>query len=413
MFFKHPFFLFLLSTALVLFLANTWAYKEHLDPDIITYSYRAASFLELGNVSYPDGNEYQPGAILLFIGLAPFLTYGGFALYKSAYIAANILFLLAHAYLYIKYRGKRSLLLFSIIILALGPIIFFRFELLVSLTVVIAILLWEKKHPYAAMLLLAVSVLIKVYPVIFIPYFCLFAWKNKSMKHMIHLIIVYVLGTVTFLAGYVLLLGGNKEELYNSLNYHALKPIGLESIWGTAFTVTTFIKTGGYPALVNSGGIWGIAGADSVIPLWFYNYFWLVPFILLHIYLLKTVKRGDAFDVRVLLVIILLFLIASKSLAPQYLIWAFTLIPLLKETANTKLKLGMMCLAIIVPALYQIIYPVNYTAWLDNFTVGSENTVLFFFNTFRDLLLLVLSGLTLYDFFTKKLTAKKTYGATS
>ena len=310
-------FLFL-SVVLITLLAFDSSYFPHLQVDIVVFYNRANFFLQNLSLEHLANNEYQPGALLFFILLSPILSINNsFDTFKLAFFAANILLLFLASIIPAKTVGWMGIAVFGLILLFTGPIILFRFDLLAALVVNLSFYFWLKDKKILSFVILSIATQIKVYPIIFLPYLLFLSFKNKGIKVAFGHLLCFLGSLIIFLSLFILIFDARLADIINALDFHAKKPLGIESVYAT---VLLLLNTPHLPQPVGAYGIWGFSPKDIVLPLQVYNYLWLIPFIILHIVLFFQARRPN-FDLRFCLVNILSFLIFSKVFAHQYLIW--------------------------------------------------------------------------------------------
>ena len=388
-------FLFLTLVAVVLSLLGTHpAYFPHLSSDVHVFFERAQFFVEHLSLGELSQNEYQPGAILYFIFLSPTLlirnTFGWFNL---TFVAANIVLIFLLARIYVAYQCEENIYLYSLLLLFAGPIVLFRFELLVAVLVCLAFLLWKNGLHLQSAFTLGVATLVKVYPVIFLPYLLLLAWKNEGVRRSLAVLAAFAFGLGALLAVYVLVFRARYVDIVSSLQFHAFKPIGLESVWATLFMLKALVRTGTLPEAQAGNGIWGISDSAVLGPSYLYNYIWLLPCGALHLWFYQLIKRTTplVFDIRLCLLNMLLFLVFQKVIAPQYILWFVFLIPLLNISGMTDRRgwAENVILVELICFLYQFLYPLNYSLWIEGLQKHRHITLLLTINSVRNILLVV------------------------
>ncbi len=387
-------FLFLVVITLLL-LATHPAYYPHLQTDVFVFYQRTSFFISNFYLTNLTGNEYPPGAMLFFILTSPLLLINNsFETYKLVLFIANFILIFFLSVIYIKFTKAENIIIFAIILLFTGPIIFFRFDLLVVALVALSFYLWKEKKTALSLFLLSFATLIKVYPIIFIPYLLILSYKNNGLNQIVKNFLIYLLGIIFLVSLYLFIFQADIKNLYYSLNYHTLKPIGLESVWATIIMLITYFKNGTNFQIITSEGIWGISSNLQIAPLWLYNYIWIVPLALLHLWFIKKINNKLLnFDIKFCLINILLFLLFSKVIAPQYILWFSLLLPLV-DIKNLIFKTEWIInlfLILLIVFLYQYIYPLNYSEWLNMFKLNMGIAPLFLINALRNFLLVLLA----------------------
>lgn len=312
-----------------------WSYHLKSDADGFYYS-RAAYFLEHHSLAGLGYNEYQPGAVLFFLSLSPLLmVMDSRVLYVAGLLTVNMVLVVVLAWWYRRVmRHDWAVYIFAGLMLFTGPIVLYRFDLLVGLAVVLALGLWQKGWSVTSMLLLAVATLIKLYPAFLVPYLLLLAYRRERWSTALLYGLVFAVALWLLLGVYGVVLGVTPYQLLADLNIHALKPVHAESVWATGLGWWSRFTTGSFARGAGAYGIFGVAPEYVVGPLWFYNWAWVVPLVLLYIWLARRLKRRPVFEMTACVAIVLIFLVFSKILTPQYLLWALLLLPLVPDVVQ-------------------------------------------------------------------------------
>lgn len=377
-----------------LLLALHPAYYSHLSTDVYVFYNRAVFFLNHLNLSNLSGNEYQPGALLFFIMLSPILLINNsFETFTWALFAFNTVFILLLALIYKKSTNSTdSILILSLILLAIGPIFFFRFDLLVATLVCTSLLLWKNNKQLTSSFILGIATTIKVYPAIFLPYLLILSFRGKGIYQVLKNLIAYFSGLSLIILLFLVSFQIKITDMLYAFNFHLQKPISLESPLANLIMLISLIRDGVLPPLVNNWGIWGISEQVMILPTQLYNYFWIIPLIIVLIWFIRNNSHSQPkLDIYFCITIILLFLIFSKVFAPQYIIWVVTLLPMVefKNLINTNWAINLF-LVLSATFLFQYIYPLNYSSWLNSFS-SPEVSFLFILNSLRNLLLVILA----------------------
>lgn len=384
--------LFLTLTAtILLLLAKYPSWENHLQVDISIFYSRAYFFLTNLNLHGIQNNEYQPMALLFFVFLSPILLIqNSVDAYILAFLFINCLLIFILAYLYVKMSNQRSLFVYSLILLFTGPIILYRFELLVTTFVILSFYFWKQRKFSWSAIFLAIATLTKVYPIILLPYFMIKLSTQKFSKSITYLA-TYMVTVIVFLLLFFAIFQINFSDLNNALSYHAQKSISFESSWAIVVTLLNMITTGNPPPLETHHRMWAIDRNFIFAPLWFYNFFWILPVGFLYVKFLKHNRSNENLDINFLLLLILTLLTTSKVFAPQYLIWYMLLIPLINTNVLLSNKSWVLSffLILLITFLTQIIYPLFFSNFIEFFLAG-QSIQFFFLNGIRNLLMVVL-----------------------
>ena len=396
--FKLVVFLFLVLVIAVLILqAFNIAWRYHLRVDIDgQYVSNARHFLKFHNLNSLGHNEYQPGAVLFFLALSPALLIQDSADYfLLALFASNIFLIAVFAVIYKKISGLLGLFTFSLLILFTGPIVLYRFDLFTFLFILVAILFWRKNKFNYSLFFLGVATAIKIFPALLAPYFLIISAKNKlGITTILKQIVSYVAGLLSIISIYLVVFGGRLSEIMSSLEIHARKPVHVESVWGSILTIYSKLTSGQYALGAGDVGIFGIAREYTIGLLTFYNYFWIVAIGLLYLWLFLKLRSMVKINYQICSMIVLLFLVFSKILTPQYLLWFMLFFPLLSFlTGESERRNWFVNLLLILLAsfLSQYIYPLRYNELLAGFYTNGSFSNLFWLLTLRNLILIILA----------------------
>lgn len=382
---------FILVVVILLFQANHPVWSGHLKSDVGVFYSKSEYFIHHLNFRQLKNNEYQPGALLFFTLLSPVLLIANSAeLFTKTFIFFNLLLILFVAFLYQKITSYKNILVFSLILLSTGPIIFYRFELLVVAAILITFYFWLNNNYKLSAISFALAALIKVYPVIFLPYFLIKRYKSSGLIPMLRFIIVYLITIIVCSYLFLFIFQINFDDFKNSLNYHLYKSVSIESIWGTLVTLAHKLIFNTVPPSEISFSIWVIPRDVLPLPLNFFNYFWVIPITLLYLWLLRTKTSNKKLDVLFLIVLVLSFVISSKVQAPQYLLWFALLIPLINFEIifSNAAYTVILFLILLILFMTQFIYPLSFDNFIQFYTEG-KNFGIFWINAFRNLLILI------------------------
>lgn len=384
----------ILTLTMLLLQAVHPSWKHHLQVDIAgQYMGHARHFLTDGNLSNIGYNEYQPGAVLFFVALSPILLLTeSFEHFLGGLFVANILLLLLNAYLVRKIAGYTGVLVYSLILLFTGPIILYRFELLVNLFVLTSLYCWIRNRQGFSMFFLAAATFVKIYPALLLPYFMIVGFRQKKWSASLKIFTIFVGSLLLLCVVYSGLFRVSLQDMKDSLAIHSRKPVHVESVWATILTILPTFAGQPFASGQGNWGIFGISPENTLGPIGFYNYAWIAPLGLLYLTVLLLQKKGEL-DFRITLLIPLLFLIFSKILTPQYLLWFALLFPLLqpKDTYEWRDFVINLFLILLAAFLSQYVYPLQYDRLLGTFYQDGSESGIFWILATRNLALVILS----------------------
>lgn len=395
-----PVLIFLLSLVIIYFLSNIPSFNFHLMVDVTgAFTRYSTNFYDYGSYKNLGFNEYQPTAMLLFAMLSPTINFlsqnPNLYINTLKLINLSLLLTIAATTVYIT-KKTTSLYLLSIIILISGPIIYFRFETIVCLFTLLSVGFAIKNKKYLSGVSLAIAILTKVYPIVLAPIFAV--RQKKKLLGTGKYIVGGVLGGVTIIFVYSVLLQAGYARVFTDLKAHTAKPVHAESIWATISTLYYWILKGQNITGESTNGIYAIKREYDLFAPWFYNYAWVFGVSAVYIAILtKKVTKDIA---RLSYTTILIFVVLAKIITPQYLLWFVTIFPIIKVPTIKKFKIvyySEIVLIVITGLLTQYIYPLKYTDLLYGFFTNGTHRELFYILTSRNIMLLVLLVLSLYQ----------------
>jgi hypothetical protein len=371
----------------LLFQAQIPLWSSHLQVDVLTFFNRSKFFWD--NYSWKNLvlNEYQPGALLFFLIPGFFIqTKNVFNRYQEIFFCLNFLLLNVHFYLYHLQKPFWANLVLTAILFFSGPILLFRFELFTSFLVLLSCFFWKKSKPSLSFFILGMSVAVKLYPILILPYFLILSFKQKGK--------IFKL-MFSFFSGLFLpviicwLLGMEFSSIIFGLSFHSHKSVGLEGMPAMFITIGQKLITGSYPVYISGYGVNGLNP-----PLWLsltvFNYFWVIPLICLYLFI--YLKAKSTFSYEVVFLLILTFLIFSKGLNPQYIFWFLFFFPLFSDYKKISNFFIDLILVILIAFLTQLVYPILYTDFLSKFYTLGEMPQIFYIQILRNLFILLLFG---------------------
>lgn len=349
---------------LILFEGLQPMWSNHLITDFYTFRQRAAGDFV--------NNEYQPGVLVFFRLFSPFTNYGSIEPFKNAMFLVNICIVFLIAIFVQKLSKPENNIVLGLVILFSGPILLYRFELLVIFLVITSFYFFKKGSYIFSSILLALASMIKVYPIIYLPYFFLILYKSSGvLKGFSQTIAVFFVTSLLFLSIFMSLYNFNLNQLTYSLQFHASKPVGIEGFWSSIISIVNILSTGSPPTLVLRNGTHGISDQALILPMWFLNNFWI--FILISLYLWYYFK-GKSISIVFLLVLTLVPVIFLKLSSPQYLLWYLILLPIIsfEKFINDARYSLLLIISLISAFLNQYIYPLNYSNFLVSFNTNTH-----------------------------------------
>jgi len=374
---------FVISLLTVIYLGMQKRWLDILIGDLRgTYFAVSSYFWSNGNLTdFVGVSAYPPGANLFFMMLpAVSLEFNQWSL-----IIINCLFLF-----FIARLTKRPTLL-ALIILAAGPIILFRFDLLVMFLVVLSLITFRRNKFYLSGILLGAATITKIFPVILLPYFIFVLFVNNRQK-ILPWLSAFILSQVAIFVFFVLVTNQDPRAISSQTTGGLSTSVHVESVMATVLTLITAITNPGPHGLEFLNARWNIS------PLYFLGHariFKLISPVFVALVYALILFRYKTFKIADGLLIILTLLITSQLLSPQYIIWPAILVLLMDKI--DRITIFLLACALVST---QIIYPLNYGEFLDFYNKGI-NSHLFLIMAVRNLSLVILTlrlGLANFSF---------------
>ena len=394
---NNPLFVFTLGHAILFILV--FSYLGQVGSAHGYYQSFAVNVLN-GEIPYRDFVFEYPPLVLLPILLpaiiAPEALYSFFFTLQIFSGSLIILYILNRFSVQIQINRWQCLTIYTVCLCALAPLVTVRFDLLPALFLLGSILAFFLAKNKLAWVLLALGASMKLYPLLIAPIYAIFLFRQRLYRRLIWGLIVFCLvGIMINLPGVLL----SPEGFGQFIMYHLERGLHSESLFGS------ILLTGHLMGLTSIEGTFSFASwnLDSPIADILSK---LSGFItggaLLICYVLYAVKiwrrhlityGRDIIDpvsagliLNFSFIAILILLLFSKILSPEYLVWLCPLIPLL----FIKHRFIPVLIFLITGALTLYIYPYNY----DLFQLMVPHTIIMIFvrNTLLLALTLVVAG---------------------
>jgi len=384
------------TAALVLLLwsrASDPRWLGHLQIDPVVFQTRAVSFLEHSSWAQAGTNEYQPGALWFFVATACGLDDPRkFDDFRFALLTANALLLCLHILLAAVFGEKHTPWVMMILAAATGPILLYRFELLVSLLVLTGWLFWRRGHFNTCGFFMGLAMATKIYPILLAPLLLFGAWIFGKLRKGISSMFAWALGLfgMTFS---LLIFGAQSQELMSAIRFHINKPFGIDGTLGSLVPILQNLLD--IPLRMAPRN--GIHGFDSdlgglattaITWMWFPIALGVIALILRKQRIEGYPNAGDLF------VLLGVFVGFGKLMAPQYTWWALSLLPFAPALWLTRKQwIAVLVLLIASLLLGQIVYPLNYSEFIKSFAGNPMGNPLFWINSVKNLMWLAAVGI--------------------
>jgi uncharacterized membrane protein len=371
-----------------------------LFPVLAQFYYPATGALELwlaermldGQIPYHDfSSEYPPLALLSF--LLPGLIFDNTITYSWGFAFEFLLFdLLILLMLYdlasfFNIQPRTMLAVYTLIIIATGPILVCRYDLLPAMLVLGALWAFIKGKNKLAWAAIAMGFAAKLYPVIIIPFFMIYQLRHGQFKRLVEGGAVFLGVTALFILPWVVI---DAPGYLESWTYHLERGLHSESTYGTALLAGQVLGITSMEGILNYGS-WNLISplADSLAKVSFY----ISAVSLIAVYGLfawnsrrdvnesgeKALSRPAAITlIQYTTLAVIVFMVTNKVFSAQYMVWLCPLLPLVIGEKRY-LVAGLFLVAAVFT---QYVYPYDY----GGFERGQALPVFALF--FRNLLLI-------------------------
>ena len=149
----------LLALGILLIQAHLPQWRGHLEVDVKIYSMRSWPFIDEGTWQHLEFSEYPPAALWFFV-LMRWLTLNplSYPFFLNAMICLNALLIVAQFFFFKLYGPRGATIIFVATVLAMGPILLFRFELFVTMLLLVAWELFRRDWLGASAFLLGIAI---------------------------------------------------------------------------------------------------------------------------------------------------------------------------------------------------------------------------------------------------------------
>jgi uncharacterized membrane protein len=353
--------------------------------------YDYASKIFQGQIPYQDFLvEYPPLSLLFFI--LPRLAGPGFSLYYGLFLIEIVIFDLIALFVIedlarrLKLPVWETLFIFTLALVATGPIIINRYDIIPAVMVLLALYAYILGKNRLSWAILAVAVMTKVYPLVIAPVFFIDLLCSRRYKAVIFGGISFAAVCIVIMVPFIVL---SPEHFGDFFGYHMQRGLQIESLyssfllWGQVVGTTSVQIDFSY-------GAWNIV--SPLADRWVAASPFIVVLSLLLVYwcFFRYRRHTDGFGtpavIQYSLAAVAFFIVTCKVFSPQFIIWLYPMIPLV--TGRWRYPSWIIYLIIGVMTYY--IFPTHYSDLevFDSTVIG--------ITVFRNLLLLGLAVLWLF-----------------
>ncbi len=310
-------------------------YTQRLLMDTPLYERYGDAIVHRGQVPYRDfAVEYPPGSLPVFAAPSLVSGSGDFSRYARVFEALMLLCGAVAsglvAYLLVLQRAGRirlvaGTLLAGLAPLALGPVVLSRFDLWPAALVIAALAALVAERRTVACALLGAAIAAKLYPAVLAPLALTYVWRRHGRRELLRCGGVLV-GVVA--ACFLPFVAVSPHGVWESFSGQASRPLQIESV-GAAFLLAAHQLGGLKLEQVSSHGSDNLVGALPHALAQLQSLLAAAVFLALWVGYARGPSTRDRF-LRFAAAAVCAFVALSKVVSPQYLIWLFALIPLVR-----------------------------------------------------------------------------------
>jgi uncharacterized membrane protein len=323
--------------------------------------YDYASLVFQGQIPFRDFYfEYPPLALLFF--LLPRLSGPDFAAFSTGFIIEILLFdliavvVMAAASCRLHLSVWKTLTIYTLSLLAIGPIIINRYDIIPAALVLLALCAWIAGKNKTGWAMLALATMTKVYPIVIAPIIVIDLLCRRRYREIITGLVIFASVCAVTMLPFIVL---SPENFLYFWGYHVGRDLQIESIYSSFLMLGQI--TGITAMNLNfSSGSWNVVSpqadiAASVSPF-ICVLSLLAAYWLFYRYRRQNASSGNGPVVQYSLAAVALFVITSKVFSPQFIIWLYPLVPLITGKDRT----FSWALFLVIGVLTYLIFPVYY-----------------------------------------------------
>jgi uncharacterized membrane protein len=295
--------------------------------------YEYASNIIMGKFPYLDfAIEYPPFSLLFF--LIPRLIVENIGAYIFVFAIEVFIFNLVVVYVIweiakrLRLNQIACLTIYTVSLLAIGPIILERYDIIPAVATLLSLYFYTRKQLKLAWLFLALGIVIKIYPIVLIPFYIISHINQRDLKQLkAGIFILLLVLVISFLPGVFL----DANGLWQSFIYHTERGLQIESSYASVLIFLHNIALITVKVGYDAGSIILVSDlADTFSTVSFWAMTLSLGIIYLFFWNLSKHHKNDTNNlvVNYSFVAIAIFILMGKVFSPQYLIWLLPLVPL-------------------------------------------------------------------------------------
>jgi uncharacterized membrane protein len=322
--------------------------------------YQYAEKLLSGLLPYRDFTLEYPPLFVIFFGLPRVIT-SSYTLYASLYQSEVLVFDIIGLLIIFDIARRlgdapwKPLLIYTLSVLAIGPIIIDRFDIFPAvMTLAATYFFWLGKHK-TSWAMLALGTLTKIYPIVIAPIFLLIYFRNRQFKQIRDGLITFLAVCLIIVLPFIIL---GSDSILSLIDYHSQRGIQVESTYSAIILILGKL---GFTAVTGEStfGSYNIVNPAATVLAAFSIYITAASLLIVYWFIYRQVKPGESQFTRLgayVLLTLVTTMATSKILSPQYFIW---LIPFFAIICG-RWRTPILATFIIVGGLTYYIYPWHY-----------------------------------------------------
>ena len=334
------------------------------------YLYYSSRIVD-GELPYRDFDlEYPPLALAAFS--LPRIFASTPSSYTIAFAAEMLLLeLLGLVLIYgftrrLKQSPWAALSVYTLALLAIGPIIGERYDVMPAVMVLGAIYAFSSGRYSLAWVVLGLATMTKVYPAVIVPIFALSYVHRRDYRALARGLGVYALTTAAVALPVLILSPGG---LWHSYSYHLARGLHSESSYASLLLMGQTLGLGSVEMVFGYGSVNVASSAARVLANVSPFLMALGLFMVYRAYVrkkapgivasddLSLTKMPEPYVLNFSLLAILVFMMTSKVLSPQFILWLFPLVPLVIG----RWRAVSWLLFLLIAVLTRYIFPWHYS----------------------------------------------------
>lgn len=343
---------------------NFSAFDIRIHPDVELYL-EYADFMFEGNLPYRDFIVEYPPLSLLFL-LIPRLFSANLAGYADAF--AVLIFAFALLGLFFTSRLSRKLELnhfatlgiYTLAFFLIGDIAINRFDVIPAVLSLGAVCYYLENKPRAAWFMLALGVLVKLYPAIIAPIFAIGHIRRREFRPLIKGMAVFC---ITGLAVTLPFFIASPEGFWRFIDFHSGRGLQIESSYASLLMLGDMLGLTGVEVVYTYSSV-DLKAAASDFLVAASTFITLAAVFACYCFYCRSFFKGKDENVNLISYMIgalALLLVTSKIFSTQFVIWLYPFIPLL----GNRMRHPAWIIFGIIALLTQYIFPYNYGELVD------------------------------------------------